>query len=213
MKDFGKYFWQEYKRVDVPRQAAALSYYATFSLTPLLILVLVLGSIFVSSKELSYDLALFFSSLFGLQSLPIVESIIKASTLTQGQNIFLIVFLLLIIIYAASRAFTHLAKVFSEIYHHGGDSNADPGLVSVSSILTNHILAIVYMAGLFVLGSFFIILSLLSSFFLGFFNEIFSSSVLNQPLNFLFQLIILMIVFSLFYNVSSRGVFDFYLMV
>jgi membrane protein len=134
--------WLEFWEDGAHRMAAALSFFTTFSLAPMLVVMIAVGSIFMNKEALQQQVMDITSQLISSEAAQLVGDMINASTLSQSplMSLLSIAFLL----FGATTIFYELRTALNHIW----------GVESPESSLMKRVMSFVYMlvAGAVVLG-------------------------------------------------------------
>lgn len=190
MKDFFSLFkdaFSSFGKDNVTSWSAALSYYTAFALSPLLLLIISLLSLFISKTTIQNELVNQIHGLVGTQGAVFIKGIIANAKETHGGVIGTIISFVLLAI-GASGVFGQLQTTLNHIFHVEIKPNAGimhhivdrflsfSMIVAISFLL---LISLVASALINVVSAFFTHLLPLSSFIIEGFNFIFSLGVIT----------------------------------
>lgn len=114
-KELITYINKEWRKTKVPILSAALSFYAMFSIGPMLIIIIFLASNILRSSVTKTVVFEKMRLLLGQSATNILEKIVNNIQITQ-QNVLFYVFSLIVIIFVATNFFSFLHKSFDIIW-------------------------------------------------------------------------------------------------
>ena len=176
--------------------SAALAYYTAFSLSPLLLLLVSLVSVFVSKSTIQHELSTQLQGLIGSQSAGLISDILQNAK-DQHAGLFATIISIILLILGASGVFGQLQTTLDIVFHVEPKPNQGffkvlkDRFLSFSMIIVIAFLLIVSLAastGITVLSSYFTHLLPITGFVL-------------EGVNFLFSLLMITILFMIIFAV------------
>ncbi len=197
---FIKKISQEARRVEIPRHAAALAFYAIYALAPIIIIFVSLSGFIVGQGLVEDQIVGYFELRTGGKAVPFVEDFLNGLKESRAHFLFSAVGLL-ILFYGLSHFFNTLKKAFFDIFgiHFGPVRGVNQTLFNI----LKSVYYSVFLAGFIILLTF---LNIVIPLFTRSAFSSLNSSIASSPV-LIFSVVFVLMVFSLafMYKVVSVG--------
>ncbi len=125
MWEFATTVKEEYERDDVDALAAALAYYATFSIVPMMLIAVAIGGLFFGAETTQQELVGQLTNLLGESGAAFVaEAVENSRGLGQRANIAASLVGLVLAVFGATKFFTRFQQALNRVWNVEPDENA-----------------------------------------------------------------------------------------
>ncbi len=206
LRDFLKEIYHSGQRESVPDLAAALSYYAVFSLTPIFVLIVFFARFLFRDDFLAERLIYFLGETMGAEVSDFFATL-SLNLSEMGTGVVMIIVSLFLLVYLATTLLSKLGLFLDRIF----DEQTN-GYVGFWALFKKRFVSLVFVFGL---GTIFVGMSVINTLFIslrGLVQENLPqvNGFLNwQILNNFFYFLITILIFALIYGLLSRGRFCF----